>query len=409
MLVLAAGQFALLAQNPLAVAADPFSGTFQNDQLKVELTRSGAEYTGAISLSGQTMPLKAKVTAGKLTGTFAVQGQSYSFQATRSGGQLSLTTDGVTHVLEKAGGTQNPLAAAPKPAPPSAGQPAVVGQWQSQSGVVRINADGSATIGDKTHRWTLEGNLISFSGNGESIRVPFELAGDVWTWKFPDGQLVLRRMTGEAAAAPAGGTMNGITGTWQGPNGTVQINLDGTAMVAGIPYRYTRSGNHLTLTGPDGTFLAAVQQSGDTMTWQINGKTLNFQRAAATWAVGGGTGTGGILPELVGKWCDSTYMNNSSGTYGRSACFTLLADGSYQYAGDFSATGQVPGGAYGTASDGNDSGTWTATATTITANSRKTGSRTFRLEKRNNPKTGDPMLVLDGTAFTTAFQKAPWR
>jgi hypothetical protein len=247
------------------------------------------------------------------------------------------------------------------------------------------------------------GNTITFAGAaGESIQVPFELAGNTWTWKFPDGQLVLQRVGSGTEAA-------GVTGNWQGPNGSVQINLDGTATVAGVPYRYTRAGNQMTLTGPDGTFVAAVDQQGDSMTWVINGRTLQFQRAAATWAVGGATGSGGILPELVGKWCDSTYMNNSTGTYGRSACFTLLADGSYQYASDFSATGQVTGGAYGTASDGSDAGTWTATATSITANSRKTGTRTFRLEKRNHPKTGDPMLVLDGTAFTTAYQKAPWR
>jgi hypothetical protein len=382
---------AMAGQNPLAVAADPFGGTFQNEQMKLELARKGAEYAGVILLGGQSLPVQAKAAAGKLAGTFESQGQSYAFQATRNGSQMILVTDGVTHTLEKAGGT-----------PSTAPAPAVVGEWRSANGVVRVNADGTAAIGDKTHRWTVSGNTITFAGNGESIQVPFEMAGNVWTWKFPDGQLVLNRVGSGTEAA-------GLAGNWQGPTGSVQINLDGTATVAGVPYRYTRAGNQLTLAGPDGTFVAAVEQQGDSMTWVINGKTLQFQRAAATWAVGGSTGTGGILPELVGKWCDSTYMNNSSGTYGRSACFTLLADGSYQYAGDSSATGQAGGGAYGTAADGSDAGTWTATATTITANSRKTGTRTFRLEKRNNPKTGDPMLVLDGTAFTTAYQKAPWR
>ena len=115
------------------------------------------------------------------------------------------------------------------------------------------------------------------------------------------------------------------------------------------------------------------------------------------------------MPELVGKWCQATNLNNSSGTYSRSACITLLANGSFEYASDFGATGQVAGGAYGTSSDNNDTGTWTATPTSISSNSKKTGVRTFRLEKRNHAKTGDPMIVLDGTEFTTAFQKAPWR
>lgn len=391
----------LAAQNPLATLADPFSGTYQNEQLKLELKRSGTEYTGLILLSGQSLPLKAKASAGKLAGSFVVQGQSYSFSATRNGTQLTLTTDGTTHVLEKASAT---VSAAP------AATPAVVGEWQSQTGVVRVNADGTATIGDKTHRWTMEGNVITFAGNGEAIRVPFEMAGNTWTWKFPDGQLVMTRMApGAAASAVAPVANKGVVGSWQGPNGAVQINPDGTATVAGVPYRYSQSGNQLTLAGPDGTFVAAVQQAGDSMTWMINGKTLQFQRAAATWALSGGSGKGGVLPELIGKWCESAYLNNSAGTYGRSACFTLLADGSYQYASEGGATGQTAGGAYGTASDGNDSGTWTATENSITATSRKTGVRTFRLEKRNHAKTGDPMLVLDGTEFTTAYQKAPWR
>ena len=93
----------LAAQNPLALAGDPFAGTFANEQLKLELTRSGESYSGAIVLSGQTMPVKARAAAGKLTGTFDVQGQTYAFQATRSGTTLSLTTDGTTHVLEKQG------------------------------------------------------------------------------------------------------------------------------------------------------------------------------------------------------------------------------------------------------------------------------------------------------------------
>jgi hypothetical protein len=364
--------------------------------MKLDLKRAGQEYSGAILIGGQSLPVKAKATAGKLVGTFESQGQTYTFQATRAGTQLTLTTDGTTHVLEKA--------TAPSAAAPTTATPATVGDWQSPSGLVRINADGSATIGDKTHRWTLEGNVITFAGNGETLKVPFELSGDTWTWKFPDGQLALTRTTAAAAAADSG-----IAGAWQGATGNIQINLDGTATVGGVVYRYTHTGNQLTLAGPDGTFVAAIQRSGDSMTWVVNGKTLTFQRAAATWAVGGGKATGGILPELIGKWCQMTNLNNTTGSYSRSACFTLLADGSFQYASDFGATGNVAGGAYGTAADSNDSGTWTATADTITSNSKKTGPRTFRLEKRNHPKTGDPMLVLDGTAFTTAYQKAPWR
>ena len=360
LLAAAIGAMALSAQNPLAVVADPFSGTFQNDQLKIELARQGAEYSGVIQISGQSLPVKAKAAAGKLSGTFESGGQAYIFQATRGGSQLTLITDGVTHVLERAGAA----GAASVAAPP------VVGDWQSPTGVVRVHADGTAVLNGKAHRWTLEGNVVTFAGNGESIKIPYEMAGNTWTWKFPEGQLVFTRISaGESD----------IAGSWQGPSGNVQINLDGTATVGGVVYRYTQAGNQITLGGPDGTFIAIVQRAGDTMTWLVNGKTLTFQRAAATWAVGGGSG---IVPELVGKWCQAS-----------AECFTFLADGSFQYA----------------APESGDGGTWTATVDSITSTSKKTGVRKYRLEKRNQPKTGEPMLVLDGAEFTTAYQKGPWR
>jgi hypothetical protein len=385
----------LPAQNPLA--ADRFSGVYQNDEIKLELARAGSAYTGRILLSGQALPVKATIVNGKLTGSFESGGQSYSFEAVRNGEELSLTTDGATHVLRKPSAA--PSATTPAAAPAATG---VVGSWQSPSGIVRIAADGTATIGDKIHRWTLNDNIIAFTGNGETLAVPFELNGDNWTWTFPDGKLALTRIPAVSAEAP-------ITGAWQGPSGPVQLNLDGTAVVAGVPYRYTREGSRITLAGPDGTFVADVQLSGDAMTWMVNGKSIAFQRAANTWAVGGGAAGSGILPELVGKWCQATNLNNSTGGYSRSTCFTLLADGSYQFAADFDATGQTADGANGVNASNSDFGTWTATANTITSRSRKTGVRTYQLEKRNNPKTGDPMLVLDGAEFTTAFQKTPWR
>jgi hypothetical protein len=394
---------ALAAQNPLALAGDPYIGTFQNEQLKLDLTRTAAEYSGVILLNGQSLPVKAKAAAGKLTGTFESQGKTYAFEAARSGSQLSVTTDGVTHVLEKAGAGPAP-APAPGPAPGPA--PAVVGEWQSESNVVRINADGSAAIGDKAYKWSLEGDAITFaSSSGESIKVPFEMAGNIWTWKFPQGRMALTRI----AAGSAATTDKGIIGSWQGPPGKVQLNLDGTATVAGVSYRYTRADNQLTLTGPDGTFVATVQQTGDSMNWTVNGKTLAFQREAPTWAVGGGTGAGGILPDLVGKWCQANDLNNSNGNFSRSVCFTLLADGSFLYANDFGANGQLVGGPFGAASGAGDTGTWTATEDAITSTTKKTGARTFRMQKRNHPKSGHPMLVLDGTEFTAAYKRAPWR
>ena len=60
-------------------------------------------------------------------------------------------------------------------------------------------------------------------------------------------------------------------------------------------------------------------------------------------------------------------------------------------------------------SQSSDSGSWTATESTLTT--RSVGGRVtvYRLEKRNHPKNvRDPMIVLNGETFVTYFNKPPW-
>lgn len=108
--------------------------------------------------------------------------------------------------------------------------------------------------------------------------------------------------------------------------------------------------------------------------------------------------------KLALGWRTISNVNASSGGRMSNRCFTLSEDGTYEYYSETSSSGE-----YGSfASQESDSGTWSVTATTITANSRSQGAMTFSLEKRNHPKTGDPMLVLDGDAYVTYNQRAPW-
>ncbi len=389
----------LAAQNPLAPQSDPYSGVFQNDQMKLELNRGSGEYGGVIQFQGQTLPLKGRIQDGALQGSFESNGQSFNFRATRKGGQLTFQTDGASYVLESGNTAQ--AAKSNDVAPES-----LVGSWQSERGIVRINADGTANIGKQSHRYTVASNVITFTGGAEPIRVPFQLAGETWIWNFPDATLKLTRVSGAATAATAPVAAGSkLTGAWQGPNGTVQIDPGGTLVFNGDSYRYTQSGNYLTITGQGQTFLVAVQQAGDSMTWQISGKTWTFTRGAAgAQAATAGAAGGAVLPELVGTWCQSSFLNNSAGTYGRSTCFTLYPNGTYKFGGESSASGQNGGAA----SSNSDTGTWTATANSFTANSSRSGVHVYRMEKRNHPKNNDAMLVMDGTPFTTTTLRPPW-
>jgi len=40
--------------------------------------------------------------------------------------------------------------------------------------------------------------------------------------------------------------------------------------------------------------------------------------------------------------------------------------------------------------------------------SQKEGSKVYSFEKRNHPKTNEPMIVIDGDIYVTYYQKAPW-
>lgn len=87
-----------------------------------------------------------------------------------------------------------------------------------------------------------------------------------------------------------------------------------------------------------------------------------------------------------------------------SRCFILNANGTYEY----SAESSTSGAAGSTAGQSYDSGRWTATTTTLTAYSNSQGKTVYPIELRNHPKTGDPMIVVDGDAYVTAYQKRPW-
>lgn len=211
-------------------------------------------------------------------------------------------------------------------------------------------------------------------------------------------------LSGGAAAAPVA-NQSGLTGDWQGPQGVVRFDANGGVFFGGQNYHYAVNGATLILTAADGQVPLAFQLNGDVMTLGSGSQSIRLTRLAGIPSTGGARG--GVLPELVGKWCYQANVNaTNGGARSSSQCFTLNANGTYQYFGE--SDSYNPFG--GSTSNSSDEGTWTATETTITANSRYKPPVTYRLEKRNHPKNvNDPMLVLDGQAFVTAYQKAPWR
>jgi hypothetical protein len=105
-------------------------------------------------------------------------------------------------------------------------------------------------------------------------------------------------------------------------------------------------------------------------------------------------------PALCGTWVK---MSTGSG-YSSSQSITLYENGTYESSGESSTSGANGS----TAGQSGDSGTWRLQGDQIIANSRSEGPMQFTLILRNHPKTGDPMIVLDGDAYVTASPRQPW-
>ncbi len=302
-------------------------------------------------------------------------------------------------------------------------EPGLVGSWQTKDSelVIRVtfNPDGTGTLDGTPIKYSVKGAQLIVNEEGTINNYTFKLTGDVMVVSGGDLDSPLtfqcqgsgrglggrKSQPGVAAAAETKPKEKGLVGRWQSSQATVQINDDGTLVLDGKTYRYNVKGNIITVADSEGSMQFPFQLSGDSLNVLVNGELVVYKRIAeGAGSARGGGNMGANPPELFGKWC---YMSNvSTGSGGRMSnrCFTLYENGTYEFYSETSSSGPVAS----SASQESDSGTWTATATTITRNSRTLGSETYPLEKRNHPKTGDPMLVLDGDAYVTYSPRAPW-
>lgn len=198
---------------------------------------------------------------------------------------------------------------------------------------------------------------------------------------------------------------NSIHGRWISDEATIEIRADGTITINDQEYTYRAKNSVIIVMGNDGQMMFPYEMDGDTLTVDVEGREVVYKRikAGSADASNAAVVVRNATAELTGKWC---YLSSLTGTnsFMSSRCFVLNANGTYEY----SAESSTSGAAGGTASQSYDSGRWTANATSITAYSKTNGTVTYTLQKRNHPKTGDPMLIVDGDAFVTAYQRRPW-
>ena len=195
-----------------------------------------------------------------------------------------------------------------------------------------------------------------------------------------------------------------LIGRWKSDVATVEIRDDGKMTINGQSFNYRVNGSTMTISNNQETVELPFQLDGDTLTVQVQGRDVVYKRLGGQSNNNEETQSGSNPQELVGKWCYMSNVQANDGGRMSNTCFTLNGDGTYDYYSETNSSN--PNG--GTSSQESDAGRWSATATTLISHSNKGETRTFTLEKRNHPKNGDPMLMVDGQPFVTAYQKQPW-
>ena len=271
-----------------------------------------------------------------------------------------------------------------------------------------LRPDGSGAVDGIAFEWKFNQNTLMLRAGNETLMYKASMAPD--SMILSGGNLpqpVVWQRAGKSTGVNERGTTkkaapaSGLAGRWQGPDGVVEFKPDNSMTINGTNYLYRVQGNLITVTGNDGSIQVPFRLDGDTLSVEVNGRPQTLKRISEEAPQAGG---GSIRQELVGKWCYISSSNTYGGSRMSNVCVTLYANGTFEYYGETSTS--VQAGSSG--SQQADSGTWTATDSSITSHSRTNGTKTFSLRKMNHPKNGDPMLVIDGQWFVTTTQRPPW-
>ncbi len=210
-----------------------------------------------------------------------------------------------------------------------------------------------------------------------------------------------------------------IRGYWKSTEALIEFKAGSKMTIDGAEYDYAIVGPTIVVSNNEGEMEFPYKLVGEELTVWVEMRKVTYTRltadeikqveAAKRSNAGPATGNrtaagGGVVQDLVGKWCYQANVQAQGGGRQSDICFTLKTDGTYEYYGETSNS-NVYGGSN---SQSSDFGRWSATQSSLTARSNTGKTTTYTLERRNHPKTGDPMLIVDGDAFVTFYKKRPW-
>lgn len=313
----------------------------------------------------------------------------------------------------------------------------LTGKWtNNQFGfamILQLNEGGSGSFDGEKISYTSTANILSVKQDGETTRYNYVLQGGKLTLSGGDLDAPLSFSkdgavsstsppASTAKVSPSKSSSAGLTGTWSGNGETMVFQGGGKGLYNGIAFDYTTNGNILTISSSSGSSDLQFSVNGNYLTLSGNGTTVMLQRGTAYAAPSGNNQAygqnsggysqnsvgGGIDQSIVGKWCWANTSSTYSSSYNSSKCIVINGNGTYEYYAEGSISGYGGGGYGGSSSQSSDSGTWRVSGNVIQVQSRSEGNKTYSFQKRNHPKNGDPMIVIDGDTYVSYYKKSPW-
>jgi len=297
-------------------------------------------------------------------------------------------------------------------------QQSIVGTWQNNDMgfqmTLMLNSNGTGEFDGEAITYSVQGNTLRVVEQGYTSAYTFILKGDALTLSGGDlDQSITFTRSGSSAPLPSTSghtpTSTALLGAWSNYGETIEFKDNGQCLYLGQTFRYEVSGNTIVLQTAQGDITMNYAVQGNQLSLNVNGKALTYTKGnAKTTTSPAGTGSKQVAAELVGKWCYTNLTTTNTGGVSNDECIVLNADGTYQYSMERSMDTNTNAFWAGTNTQGADSGTWSYDGNRIYYNSPTRGSGSFGLQKQNHPKNGDPMIVLDGKAYVTFYQKSPW-
>lgn len=272
-----------------------------------------------------------------------------------------------------------------------------------------------------TYSYILKQNSLTLSGGGMQVAITFTRSGTTGesdqgnVQQQSNNQMIQENIntqtkTDNPAAGIAGQAVSqkgnqDLYGVWEGQQGKIIFYPDGNLLYNNTSYTYSVSGNQITIGAADGSTSFNFSQSGNSLTMSQNGSSASYSRTSRLK-------TDIIDQQLVGKWCvfSNSYNSYSGGGSSSEECITLNANGTYEYSYSAERSAYAANqSVYGATSNQNgDRGTWKSDGYTIWSSSQSTGKVTRYSLVKENAQNGDPMIIIGGKKFVTAYKRPRW-